>query len=212
MPSQPLQEIPDLIIDDDDTLPRLPIVSIPAPSKKASLFAWYTALKHTFSCYLAVHLAFLVTTIYSVLFTLKDFSSQSLPLYTLWKVWERKDAGHFRYIALFGYTDWWRTAFFPLYPLLERSMLSFVSTPYIAGLIISNIAGLLMLVVLYRLVREDFGHQRAVRTVLYLSAIPNRVFLCCRVQRIPFYLSYHIEFLLYAAESMVVGGTFRLPC
>ena len=179
MSTQPLQQTPDLVIDDDDTQPRLPIVYATTPSpknKKASLYAWYDALKHTFSCYLAVHLAFLATTIYSVLFILKDFSTQSLPLYTLWKMWERKDAGHFRYIALFGYTDWWRTAFFPLYPLLERAMLPFVSTPYIAGLIISNLFGLLMLVVLYRLVHEDFGHQRATRTVLYLSVFPTAFF------------------------------------
>lgn len=140
------------------------------------MLAWYTAFKHTFSCYLAVHLAFLVTTIYSVLFVLKDFSSQSLSLDTLLAVWERKDAGHFRYIALFGYTDWWRTAFFPLYPLLEKSMLSFIHNPYIAGLIVSNVAGLLMLAVLYRLVHEDFGQQRAVRSVLYLSVFPTAFF------------------------------------
>ncbi len=145
-------------------------------SKRSSWFAWYTAFQHIFSSYLAVHLAFLVTTLCAVLFTVKDFSSQSLPLEVLWNMWARKDAGHFRYIALFGYTDWWRTAFFPLYPLLEHSLLWLTPNPYIAGLLISNVVGLLMLVVLYRLVDEDFGQQRAMRTVLYLSLFPTAFF------------------------------------
>lgn len=176
MSSQPLQETPESITqDNDEQLQSSSIVTATTP-KKTSLRAWGTAFKQTFSCYLAVHLAFLVTTLYSVLFILKDFSSQSLPLEVLWNVWARKDAGHFRYIALFGYTDWWRTAFFPLYPLLERSMLFFTQSPYIAGLILSNIVGLIMLIVLYRLVDEDFGPQRAIRTVLYLSVFPTAFF------------------------------------
>ena len=177
MSSQPLQETPESVTQDNDIHPPQlsSTVALSVP-KKAPMFAWYIAFKDTFSCYLAVHLAFLVTTLYSVLFVLKDFSTQSLPLALLWNAWARKDAGHFRYIALFGYTDSWRTAFFPLYPLLERSMLFFVSSPYIAGLIISNIVGLFMLVVLYRLVDEDFGQQRAMRTVLYLSVFPTAFF------------------------------------
>ena len=174
MSSQPLQETPESVTQDNDEQSHPS--SIATTSKKASLLAWCTAFKQTFSCYLAVHLAFLITTLYSVLFILKDFSAQSLPLELLWNVWARKDAGHFRYIALFGYTDWWRTAFFPLYPLLERSMLFFTQSPYIAGLLISNSVGLLMLVVLYRLVNEDFGQQRAMRTVLYLSVFPTAFF------------------------------------
>jgi len=208
MSSQPLQKTPDLFTLDDDTLPQLSTVSATSSSKKVFLLAWYTAFKHIFSCYLAVHLAFLVTTLYSVLFILKDFSTQSLPLYTLWKVWERKDAGHFRYIALFGYTDWWRTAFFPLYPLLERSMLSFIKSPYIAGLLISNIAGLLMLVVLYRLVREDFGHQRAVRTVLYLSVFPTAFFFAAAYNESLFLCLTLLSFYYMRRSRWWLAGLF----
>ncbi len=176
MSSQPLQETSEHVSQDNSEQSQSLSIATASISKKNSLLPWYTAFKHSFSCYLAVHLAFLVTTLYSVLFILKDFSAQSLPLELLWNVWARKDAGHFRYIALFGYTDSWRTAFFPLYPLLERSMLFFTQSPYIAGLIISNSVGLLMLVVLYRLVDEDFGQQRAMRTILYLSVFPTAFF------------------------------------
>ena len=146
-------------------------------SAKTACALWYEAFQHILPYYVAVHLAFFVTTYFSSLFLLKDFSSQSLHLSTLWQLWARKDAGHFRFIALYGYTDWWRTAFFPLYPLLERSLLSVLHNPYVAGLFISNSAGLLMLVVLYRLVNEDFGHEQAMRTVLYLSIFPTAFFL-----------------------------------
>ena len=175
MSTQPLPETLDTLQKDDIQQQSSPVSTF-SHSKKSSWFAWYRAFQHTFSSYLAVHLAFLVTTLYSVLFIVKDFSSQSLPLEALWNMWARKDAGHFRYIALFGYTEWWRTAFFPLYPLLERSLLWLTPNPYIAGLLISNVVGLLMLVVLYRLVDEDFGQQWAMRTVLYLSLFPTAFF------------------------------------
>jgi hypothetical protein len=49
--------------------------------------------------------------------------------------------------------------------------------PLFAGLIISNVAGLAMLTVLYRLVEEDFDSEHAYRTVLYLSVFPTAFFL-----------------------------------
>jgi len=94
----------------------------------------------------------------------------------LWQSWYRWDSVHFSYLATHGYTDWWRTAFFPLFPLLERYLAVVTGDPFIAGLIISNVAGLGMLVVLYRLVEEDFDSERAYRTALYLSVFPTAFF------------------------------------
>ncbi len=208
MPSQPLQEIPECITHENDASPQISSITPNSTSKKTSLLAWYAAFKQTFSCYLALHLAFLVTTLYSVLFILKDFSTQSLPLELLWNVWARKDAGHFRYIALFGYTEAWRTAFFPLYPLLERSMLSFMHSPYIAGLVISNAVGLLMLVVLYRLVDEDFGQQRAMRTVLYLSVFPTAFFFAAAYNESLFVCLTLLSFYYMRRSNWWLAGVF----
>jgi hypothetical protein len=110
-----------------------------------------------------------VITCLSVLFIIPDFSWKALPLDTLWQAWNRWDSLHYSYLATHGYTDWWRTVFFPLFPLLERGLALVTHDPFIAGLIIANVAGLAMLVVLYRLVEEDFDAHRAYRTVLYLS-------------------------------------------
>ncbi len=164
------------------TAESIPSTSTPefVPDKdsvaKASWKSWYAALKNVMPVYVAVHLAFFVITCLSVLFVLKDFAWQSAKIYTLWQSWHRWDTGHYLSIAVRGYDAPWRTAFFPLYPLLERVLMVLTHNPFTAGLLISNLAGLGMLIVFYRLVKEDFDHERALRTVLYLSVFPTAFF------------------------------------
>ena len=137
---------------------------------------WYAAFKQILPIYIAIHLAFVVTSGLSFLFTMRDFSAQSIPLHQIWDSWHHWDTGHYLWIATHGYTEAWRTAFFPLYPLLESVLMHITGDPFTAGLLISDIAGLLMLVVLYQLVLEDFDAERAWRTVLYLSIFPTAFF------------------------------------
>src|SRR5437764_1855911 len=154
--------------------------SAPAGSKhdlaKAARAKWFNAFKNVLPIYISIHLAFFVITCLAALFIIPDFSWKALPIDTLWQSWYRWDSVHFSYLATHGYTDWWRTAFFPLFPLLERYLAVVTGDPFIAGLIISNVAGLGMLVVLYRLVEEDFDSDRAYRTALYLSIFPSAFF------------------------------------
>src|SRR5437763_14639482 len=138
--------------------------------------AWFNAFKQILPIYLSLHLAFLILTYLSALFVIGNFSTKTLRISTLWLAWFRWDSGHFTFIANNGYDAAWRTAFFPLFPLLERGGVFFTHDPFIAGLIISNLAGLGMLVVLYRLVQEDFDAERAFRTVLYFSVFPTAFF------------------------------------
>ena len=139
---------------------------------------WYNALERVFPIYLATHLAFFVTTCLSVLFTFKDFSWQALPLFTLWHSWDLWDSTNFTMIAKYGYTSFNGMVFFPLYPLLERGLMYLTHVnPFLAGLIISNLAGLGIFVVLYRLVREDFSAEQAERAVLYLALFPTAFYL-----------------------------------
>lgn len=127
--------------------------------------------------YIAVHLAALVISVLAVLFTMGDFGRQSLPLYTLWQQWNRLDTTHFDYIASYGYIDAWRTAFFPLYPLLIHGLTLLVHKTFFASLLIANVADFVLLAVLYRLVAADFDEQCAQRSVLYLSFFPTGFFL-----------------------------------
>jgi Gpi18-like mannosyltransferase len=138
---------------------------------------WYTALKHVFPIYLATHLAFFVITCLSGLFIVKDFSWPNLPIRTLWLSWNHWDTTIYSTIAKYGYTNINRTAFFPLYPLLVRALLYVHNNPLIDGLIISNLAGLGLFVVLYRMVSEDFNTEQAERTVLYLALFPTAFYL-----------------------------------
>lgn len=136
---------------------------------------WLTAFYEVFPTYLAVHMAVLVISCLAFLFTTRDFDWHAQPLYMLWQQWYRWDTGLFMTIAEHGYTTILHTAFFPLYPFLERyvSYLLPHHNTLIAGLIISNAVGLILLMVLYQMVYEDFGREQAARTVLYLSLFPT---------------------------------------
>lgn len=143
-----------------------------------SWMRWLSALKQVFPIYLATHLAFFVITCLSVLFTLKDFSVEALPLSTIWQSWDIWDTTLFATIARYGYTNFSRTALFPLYPLLERALMPLThNNPFLAGLVISNLAGLGIFIVLYCLVRDDFNAEQAERTVLYLALFPTAFYL-----------------------------------
>ena len=160
------------VVRGESTLPvgekRTPITSFWMP--------WYRALKNILPIYLALHLAFFLMTCFAVLFVLKDFSSAPLDINSWLHSWSHWDANQYNYIALHGYEHWWKTVFFPLYPLLQHCLMIFTQDPLFAGLIISNLAGLGMLTILYRLVEEDFDTERAYRTVLYLSVFPTAFF------------------------------------
>ncbi len=146
--------------------------------RRTGWIQWFAAFKNVLPVYIATHLAFFVITCLSVLFVLKDFSWQALPTYTLWHSWDLWDSGIFTTIAKYGYTNYNRTAFFPLYPLLERALMYVThDDPFIAGLVISDLAGLGIFVVLYRLVQDDFSAELAERTVLYLAIFPTAFYL-----------------------------------
>jgi hypothetical protein len=157
--------------------------------KQASWLKWQESFTSVLPIFIATRLAFLILTYGAALFTLGNFSTKSLRLNTLLYSWFRWDSGHFTSIATRGYDRPYRTAFFPLFPLLERGLAFLTHDPFIAGLIISNLTCLMMFTVLYRLVQEDFDADRAYRTVLYFSVFPTAfffaaaynesLFLCC---------------------------------
>lgn len=177
-----------IIAERDKARPRLvpePGASIALPSESSttsstlSLFwrKWYEAFKQIFPIYAAVHLAFVTISCLAFIFINGDFSPKQPRVYMLWQIWHHFDTGYYIDIATGGYTDAWRTAFFPLYPILERGVMILTGgDAFIAGLVISDVACLVMLAVLYQLVSEDFDHEQALRTVLYLSVFPTAFF------------------------------------
>ncbi|MBO0793291.1 MAG: glycosyltransferase family 39 protein, partial [Ktedonobacteraceae bacterium] len=146
-------------------------------SRRGVLLEWCNAFKQVWPIYLATHGACVLLSYLVVLFQVKNFSHDQLPFSVLWSAWYRWDSGQFVSIATRGYDSPWRTAFFPLYPLLESVLGLLVSSPFIAGLIISNIVTLVLFTVLYRLLQVDFESTLAYRAVLYLAVFPTAFFL-----------------------------------
>jgi 4-amino-4-deoxy-L-arabinose transferase-like glycosyltransferase len=68
--------------------------------------------------------------------------------------------------------------FYPLYPMLARGLAAISGlAPADALLLVSNVAGLLAIVALFKLVREEFGDQIALATIALLSFFPTSVLL-----------------------------------
>jgi hypothetical protein len=68
--------------------------------------------------------------------------------------------------------------FYPLYPMLARGLAATTGlTPSDALLLVSNVAGLLAVVALFKLVREEFGDQLAFATTTLLSFFPTSILL-----------------------------------
>lgn len=170
--------------------------------------SWYEAFKKVLPIYMSIHLAFFAITCLSVLFIFKDFSSQSMRLSSLWQLWLHWDTINYRAIAVHGYTAPWLTAFFPLYPLLIRGLMFLIHDPLIAGLIVSNLSGLGMLVVLYRLVQEDFDDGCAFRTVLFLSVFPAAFFLAAAYSESLFLFLTVLSFYQIRHSQWWLAGLF----
>ena len=93
-------------------------------------------------------------------------------------VWTRWDGQWYLKIASEGYRlDDGSSAFFPLYPWTVTIFGWLAGERFIwAGIVLSSLFFLAALVVLHRLVRLDFHHEDAGRTVLYLAAFPMAFF------------------------------------
>ena len=92
-------------------------------------------------------------------------------------VWLRWDALHYYHIAQEGYNTEVVSAFFPLYPLLGRAVGRLLGGDELAGLlVVSRLATLLALVVLYKLAAEKFGDEVATFAVLFAALYPMGVY------------------------------------
>lgn len=91
---------------------------------------------------------------------------------------QAQDALWFLRIATDGYAaSDGSAAFFPLYPLAIRVLSPLIGGhPLAAALLVSNLAFLGALIMLYRLTSSEFSETTAKRTVLYISLFPTSFF------------------------------------
>jgi hypothetical protein len=92
----------------------------------------------------------------------------------------RWDTGFYISIAEEGYryqgVELPSVAFFPLLPMLMRGLTPIVGDAVVAGILISNLALLGALIVLYRMVLEEWGAAVAERSAWYLAIFPASLF------------------------------------
>ncbi len=139
---------------------------------------WWLALKAVSLPFLLTRFIFILLTLFGVvLFNSTNYSVVVFSRHQLLFSWYRWDAIRFAKIALSGYPTLDFAAFFPLYPLLEHlGMLVTGKHPVIIGMVISNLAMLGMMVVLYRLVAIEYNRRIAYKTVLYQAIFPTAFF------------------------------------
>ncbi len=108
--------------------------------------------------------------------------------------WNHWDAANYLRIAQFGYQNVYDTAFFPLFPLLI-SGISFVFGHQgfaVIGIVLSNLALLGTLFVLYQIAIDMFVEQIGRRTLLYLCIFPTAFF---------FFAAYNESLFLFLTAS-----------
>ncbi len=112
-------------------------------------------------------------------------------LLTSWNHW---DAANYTYIAKFGYTRVELTAFFPLFPLLIKVIAFLIGHHgYIAiSMILSNLALLGTMFVLYHIAADALGDQVGRRVLLYLCLFPTAFF---------FFAAYNESLFLFLTVS-----------
>jgi len=95
--------------------------------------------------------------------------------------WGNFDGVHYIEIARHGYTD--QARFLPFFPILIR-LISYIlffihdelARFYSAGLLLSNLATIVLVWILYRLVHLDFKQEIAKKTVFFLLLFPTSFF------------------------------------
>ena len=165
-----------------------PAAGAPLPPETSRRQAWLRALRFSALVYVGVRLGLLLVGLISTAVLPRrppvdvpgwPATEPSAGWHSLFTAWERHDALWYLRIASEGYrTDDASAAFFPLYPLLSRWVAGLVGDAWLLGAyVVSNVALLAALTVLFRLTERESSELRARRTVLYLALFPTSLFL-----------------------------------
>ena len=133
----------------------------------------------------------------------------SLPSGSFLEIWNRWDAPHFFEVAQNGYVDPARIVLFPLFPALIR-LGSLVTTPLVAGMIISFLATAAAAAGLYRLIRLDDGRPVARWGILAMSIFPTAFTLVAPYSEAPFLAFTVWSFLAARQGRWPAAGLFGL--
>jgi hypothetical protein len=119
-------------------------------------------------------------------------------VYQSLQLWNHWDSAHYLRLAQFGYSsnDVLQSWFYPLFPWCVRFFAYFTRGDfYIAGLVVSAVAGTAAVVMLRRLVELDHSRAVALRSAWFLLIFPTVYF-------------FHIAYTEALFISLVIGSIF----
>jgi hypothetical protein len=134
----------------------------------------------------------------------EHIAASSNPLLAVWGRW---DAVHYLDIARRGYygTD---MAFFPLYPVLIRSVGALIGNDLVAGLLISNAAFFFGLLFFYKLVEHQYNRVVAHRAIFYVSIFPTAIFFSAVYTESLFFALTVASFYYIREHKWLAAGIF----
>jgi hypothetical protein len=97
-------------------------------------------------------------------------------------------------------------AYFPLYPMLVKGVNYIIHDPLISGLLVSNLALILAMYLLYRFVQQEFNEETAFRTVLYILVYPASLFFSAMYTESLFFTFVIASFYLARKEKWFLVG------
>jgi Gpi18-like mannosyltransferase len=142
------------------------------------LTTWGKAALAVLPTFLLTRLALLLLTYFAVIsFTVPANSTFALQPQTIFYSWYHWDATRFLSIVTLGYPQPEMAAYFPLYPVLVQLFNKTLHLDLLlSGMLVSNLAFLAALIVLYRFGMIEFDEETAKRSVLYLTVFPTALF------------------------------------
>ena len=138
--------------------------------------------------------------------------------------WARWDSAWYKNIAEQGYAvaasgpaGQTNIAFFPLYPLLVRGLNLILHNSQLSGIVISNLALLVAILLLHQMVQERFGTEVASRATWLLSVFPFSFFFSAFYSEALFFLLVVASFFFaersrwgFASAMAMLAGCTRI--
>jgi Mannosyltransferase (PIG-V) len=131
-----------------------------------------------------------------------------------WDTFARYDSGHYELIAWKGYTPLTgarsNIAFFPVYPMLMRSVARLFGRQhaafYISGIAVSWLCFVLAMIALFHLARLDLPEDRALRAVLLTMIFPFSFFFGLVYSESTFLLFAVLAVYFFRTRRWLFGG------
>lgn len=138
-----------------------------------------------------------------------NFSGNFLQSFVNW------DGNHFVSIAEKGYQEKFQYAFFPLYPIIIKSVNYFIGSYHLSAVLISIISAFFALQMLFKLISLDFSKKLAHTTVLFILFFPTSFYLIVSYSEslflfltvAAFYFLRQKKLLLATVAAIMVGAT-----